>query len=58
MKLHVLPVGPIQANCYILCDEQEKKCAVIDPGGEGAKVARAVGDGLRSGGHFPHSRPL
>ena len=42
MKLHVLPVGPIQANCYILCDEQEKKCAVIDPGGEGAKVARAV----------------
>ena len=42
MKLHVLPVGPIQANCYILCDEEEKKCAVIDPGGEGAKVARAV----------------
>ena len=42
MKLHVLPVGPIQANCYILCDEKEKKCAVIDPGGEGAKVARAV----------------
>ena len=42
MKLHVLPVGPIQANCYILCDETEKKCAVIDPGGEGAKVARAV----------------
>ena len=42
MKLHMLPVGPIQANCYILCDEEEKKCAVIDPGGEGAKVARAV----------------
>ena len=42
MKLHVLPVGPIQANCYILCDEEMKKCAVIDPGGEGAKVARSV----------------
>ena len=42
MKLHMLPVGPIQANCYILCDEAEKKCAVIDPGGEGAKIARAV----------------
>ena len=42
MKLHMLPVGPIQANCYILCDEEEKKCAVIDPGGEGAKVARCA----------------
>ena len=40
MKISVLPVGPIQANCYLLCDEIEKRCAVIDPGGEG--VARAV----------------
>lgn len=62
MKLHVLPVGPIQANCYLLCDEEEKKCAVIDPGGEGAKIARAVkGTGCEpvaiflTHGHYDHT---
>ena len=42
MNIYVLPVGPIQANCYLLCDEEAKRCAVIDAGGEGARIARAV----------------
>ena len=42
MKITVLPVGPIQANCYILCDEETKKCAVIDAGGEGGRIDRAI----------------
>lgn len=42
MKVYVLPVGPIQANCYLLCDEETKRCAVIDAGGEGARIAREV----------------
>lgn len=30
----MLPLGMVQANCYILQDNQ-KKCIVIDPGGQG-----------------------
>lgn len=32
MKVLSLMVGPIMTNCYILCDEEAKVCAVIDPG--------------------------
>ena len=42
MNVKILQVGPIGTNCYILCDEAEKKCAVIDPGGDAARVAAAV----------------
>ena len=29
-------VGPIQANCYLVYDEQTKETLVVDPGAEGA----------------------
>lgn len=29
-----IPAGVYAANCYILIDEDAKKCAVIDPGGD------------------------
>ena len=32
MKITTLQVGPIGTNCYILCDEEAKACAVVDPG--------------------------
>ncbi len=32
MKIQALQVGSIGTNCYILCDEAAKVCAVIDPG--------------------------
>lgn len=35
MKIKCLQVGPIGTNCYLLCDEDAKTCAVIDPGGMG-----------------------
>ena len=34
MKIQALQVGSIGTNCYILCDEAAKVCAVIDPGAE------------------------
>ena len=34
MKIKMISVGPIGTNCYILCDEKENACAVIDPGGD------------------------
>ncbi len=42
MEIKYLQVGPIGTNCYLLCDEQAKVCAVIDPGDEAGRVAAAV----------------
>lgn len=42
MEIKVLQVGPIGTNCYILCDETAKRCAVVDPGGDAERVAAAV----------------
>ena len=61
MKIDSLTVGPIGTNCYILQDETAKLCAVIDPGDEAERVARAVEQTgcvpamiLLTHGHFDH----
>lgn len=62
MNITMLQVGPIGTNCYVLCDETEKKCAVIDPGGDPQRVERVVaGTGcaptaiLLTHGHYDHT---
>ena len=62
MDIKTLQVGPIGTNCYLLCDETEKLCAVIDPGGDADRVAAAVeGSGcapcaiLLTHGHYDHT---
>ena len=62
MNIKVLQVGPIGTNCYILCDEAEKLCAVIDPGGDASRVAAAVAKTgcapcaiLLTHGHYVHT---
>ena len=62
MEIKSLQVGPIGTNCYLLCDEREKLCAVIDPGGEASRVDAAVkGTGctptaiLLTHGHYDHT---
>lgn len=42
MKIETLQVGPIGTNCYILCDEEAKACAVIDPGDYARGILSAV----------------
>ena len=42
MNIQIMQVGAIGTNCYLLCDEEAKKCAVIDPGDYGAGIAREV----------------
>jgi glyoxylase-like metal-dependent hydrolase (beta-lactamase superfamily II) len=37
-----LPVGPLQANCYLVVDEERGEAVVVDPGDEGDRIARAV----------------
>lgn len=61
MKITSLQVGPIMTNCYILCDETSRVCAVIDPGDEPQRVEQviaATGCELQAiyltHGHFDH----
>ena len=62
MDIRMLQVGPIGTNCYLLCDETEKLCAVVDPGGDAGRVAAAVVDTgcaacpiLLPHGHYDHT---
>jgi glyoxylase-like metal-dependent hydrolase (beta-lactamase superfamily II) len=38
MILETFPVGPLQANCTILGDEEAGEAIVIDPGGDAARI--------------------
>jgi hydroxyacylglutathione hydrolase len=56
-----LTVGPIQANCFILGDEQTKEGVVIDPGDEARRILTVLQkQGLtlkyiiNTHGHFDH----
>ena len=62
MDIQILQVGPIGTNCYILCEETEKLCAVVDPGGDARLVAAAVEQTgctpvfiLLAHGHYDHT---
>jgi len=37
-------VGPFQENCYLVVDEASGRAALVDPGDEGARVAKLVRD--------------
>ena len=41
MEILVLPVGPIETNCYIVFDES-KEALVIDPGAEGRNIFQEI----------------
>jgi glyoxylase-like metal-dependent hydrolase (beta-lactamase superfamily II) len=42
MILHTIPAGMNQTNCYVVGCEETKQGAVIDPGGEGQRLAREI----------------
>lgn len=41
MEILVLPVGPIETNCYIVFDES-KEALIIDPGAEAGRIFREI----------------
>ena len=62
MKITSLQVGPIMTNCYLLCDETAKVCALIDPGDDAPQVERMVAQSgcalqyiLLTHGHYDHT---
>ena len=61
MKVLSAMVGPIMTNCYILCHEAAKVCAVIDPGDEPKRIEAMIASCgcspvmiLLTHGHFDH----
>lgn len=40
MKLYSFPLGPLETNCYVVTDEATGRCAIVDPGDDGAAVAQ------------------
>ena len=39
MEIQSLPVGSLGTNCYLVCDEHTKLCAIIDPGGDASYIS-------------------
>src|SRR5699024_7066516 len=42
LQIITLPVGPGQANCYLIFNEENKETLIVDPGGEPAKIKSIV----------------
>jgi len=38
MLIKTLPVGMLETNCYIVTDDESKKCAIIDPGADSNEI--------------------
>ena len=61
LKIHTIPVGMLQTNCYLVCRENASECLVIDPGDSARKIqkkleeeALTIGAILLTHGHFDH----
>lgn len=47
LRIEAIPVGPFQANAYILVDDVARRAVIVDPGAEGdALAAHLVSQGL------------
>ena len=61
VNLHMLVLGNLQTNCYVVWDETSSSCVVVDPAAEPAKILEFVSTkGLTieaiflTHGHFDH----
>ena len=65
MLIKTLPVGHLETNCYIVTDEQTRKCAIIDPGAESNTILDYIESNdltpemiFLTHGHFDHCMAL
>lgn len=60
MIIKTIPVGPLEANCYVVADENTKEALVIDPGDEPDRIMDIL-EGLKvrhivlTHAHFDHA---
>ena len=61
VKINILPVGFLDANCYILSDPEAGEGIAVDPGDEGEKIAKAIEEAgiklkyiINTHGHYDH----
>ena len=61
-QLTIIPVTPLQQNCSLMWDNETRKGAVIDPGGDVDDILMAVADNnvelekiVLTHGHFDHA---
>ncbi|MFB9859958.1 MBL fold metallo-hydrolase [Salinicoccus siamensis] len=58
MEIRTLPLGPLETNCYLLCEGED--VLIVDPSGEPEKIREAIGSDLTVKGillthaHFDH----
>lgn len=45
MKLYRMPLGAFATNCYIVIDESNQHCLVVDPGSEGNRLVEFLKEG-------------
>lgn len=60
-RVHVMEVGPLAVNAFIVEDPAARKAVVVDPGGDGEALLREIGNLglgvekiLLTHGHFDH----
>ena len=65
MLIKTLTVGPIGTNCYVVTDEETRKCAIIDPGDESNTILDYIESNdltpeiiFLTHGHFDHHMAL
>ncbi len=62
LSIRIIPVTPFQQNCSIICDEDTKQAAVVDPGGDLSRIEDAIKEAglkvekiLLTHGHVDHA---
>jgi len=65
MLIKTLPVGHLDTNCYVVTDEDTRKCAIIDPGAESNTILDYIESNklipeviFLTHGHFDHYMAL
>jgi hydroxyacylglutathione hydrolase len=61
IKLQIVPVGALEANCYILWDSTTREGIIVDPGSEASKIVALVKKNnllikyiINTHGHYDH----